>query len=186
MIYVFDETAGPKNTDHSISYLINYIHQSERVPSWIKRVHIFLDNTVSTNKNAYFMSWAMEHVQQQHLEYLRVSFMIAGHTKFDVDRAFSATAKAYNSSDVFTTQELADVMSQSPSITSFIDDGRLVKPWRDMLQPSIVNFRESGVYMILSLYVIQKLEMPQCLSESCAILEHNAPVLCMLEMPHLR
>lgn len=133
MLYVFDETAGPKNTDHSISYLIHYIHHSGHVPSWIKRVHIFLDNTGSTNKNAYFMSWAMEHVQQQYLEYLRVSFMIVGHTKFDVDRAFSATAKAYNSSDVFTTRELADIMSQSPSITSVVDNGKLVKPWRDKL-----------------------------------------------------
>ena len=77
------------------------------------------------------MSWAIEHVKQQQLEYLRVSFMIVGHTKFDVDRAFPATAKACNSFDVFTTQELADVMSQSPSITSPVDNGKLVKLWRD-------------------------------------------------------
>ena len=79
------------------------------------------------------MSWAMKHVQQQHLEYLRVSFMIVGHTKFDVDHAFSTIAKAYNSSNVFTTQELADIMSQSPSITSLVDNGKLVQPWRDKL-----------------------------------------------------
>ena len=41
------------------------------------------------------------------------SFLIAGHTKFDVDRMFSLTAKAYNASDVFDTQELLQVMCQT-------------------------------------------------------------------------
>lgn len=59
----------------------------------------FLD---STNKNVYRMSWVMEYVGQGFVDYFHMSFMIAGHTKFDVDRAFSATAKAYNAVDVFT------------------------------------------------------------------------------------
>ena len=139
MLYVFDETVGPKNTDHTISYLEHYIHVSGKVPNWVKRVHIFLDNTVSTNKNAYFMAWALENVQQSHLEYLRVSFLIAGHTKFDVDRVFSTTAKAYASADVFTTQELASVMSDSEAISSLIDNGSLVKPWREKLSDKYTN-----------------------------------------------
>ena len=64
MLYVFDETVGLKNTDHTISYLEHYIHVSGKVPNWVKRVHIFLDNTVRTNKNAYFMAWALENLQQ--------------------------------------------------------------------------------------------------------------------------
>ena len=48
----------------------------------------------------------MEMLQHDFIDYLRFSFLIAGHTKFDVDRMFSVTAKAYNASDVFNTQEL--------------------------------------------------------------------------------
>ena len=48
-IYIFDERLGPKNLDHTISYFHHYL---SNVPSWIKRVHIFLDNAGSTNKNA--------------------------------------------------------------------------------------------------------------------------------------
>ena len=59
--------------------------------------------------------------------------MIPGHTKFDVDRVFSITSKAYANSDVFTTAELATVMSESPEITAVVDDGKLVYPWRDRL-----------------------------------------------------
>ena len=127
-IYVFDETVGPKNTDHTISLLTHYI---SALPSWIKRIHVFLDNTGSTNKNAYFMGWAMEMVQQKLLGYLRISFLIAGHTKFDVDRLFSVTAKSYNSADVFNSQELAQVMSQSENITAVLENGRLIQNWRE-------------------------------------------------------
>ena len=42
----------------------------------------------------------MELVQQGVMDFIRVSFMVAGHTKFEPDRLFSMTAKAYASSDV--------------------------------------------------------------------------------------
>ena len=108
-IYVFDETVGPKNTDHMISYLVHHIMES--FPSWVRRIHIFLDNAGSTNKNCYMMSAAMELVQKQILDYVRVLFMIAGHTKFGPDRLFSKVATTYARSDVFTTQELVAVAS---------------------------------------------------------------------------
>jgi len=123
-IYVFDETVGPKNTVHTVSFLMQYIRYGKSLPSWVKRVHIFLDNTGSTNKNAYFMGWAMEMVQQKVLDYLRISFLIAGHTKFDVDRLFS---KSYNSADVFSTEELVTVMSWSENITAILEDGRSIQ-----------------------------------------------------------
>ena len=46
-VYLFGERVGPKNTDHTIlSYLTDYI---SKVPSSVRRVHVFLDNTASTN-----------------------------------------------------------------------------------------------------------------------------------------
>ena len=129
-LYIFDETVGPKNTDHTISLLMRYMN-GERLPSCVKRWHIFLDNTGSTNKNAYFMGWGMEMIQNGSIDYLRFSFLVAGHTKFDVDRIFSVTAKAYNASDVFNTQELLAVMSQSDKISGAIVDGDSILSWRD-------------------------------------------------------
>jgi len=46
--YIFDERLGPKNSDHTISYIHHYLSS---IPPWIKRVHIFLDNAGSTNIN---------------------------------------------------------------------------------------------------------------------------------------
>ena len=61
-------------------------------------------------------------VQHNILDYLRISFLIAGHTKFDVDRLFSITAESYNSVDVFNTKELAQVMAHSNNITAVLED----------------------------------------------------------------
>lgn len=128
MVYLFDERAGPKNTDHTISYLTDYI---SKLPEWIQRVHVFLDNTCSTNKNYYLMSWAFEMVQQQKLKFLRVSFLLAGHTKFSPDLLFSKVAQSYNRSDVFNTDELKDIISLYAEV--IVDDGTIVGDWREVV-----------------------------------------------------
>lgn len=40
-VYLFDETVGPKNTDHTVSYITDHL---ATLPDWIHRVHLFLDN----------------------------------------------------------------------------------------------------------------------------------------------
>ena len=127
-VYLFDERAGPKNTDHTISYLTDYI---SKLPEWIQRVHLFLDNTASTNKNYYLMSWAYEMVQQQRLQFFRVSFLLAGHTKFSPDLLFSKIAKSYNRSDIFNTDELKDIIACYAEV--IVDDGTIVGDWREVL-----------------------------------------------------
>ena len=54
---LFDERIGPKNTDHTVSYLTNFLSE---LPHLLRRVHLFLDNTCATNKNWYLMAWALE------------------------------------------------------------------------------------------------------------------------------
>lgn len=61
-----------------ITYLQHYVRESGKVPPWL---HLFLDNTGSTNKNCYFMGWMMELVTEGVIDYITVSFMLAGHTK---------------------------------------------------------------------------------------------------------
>ena len=126
-VYLFDERIGPKNTDHTISYTTQYI---SKLPDWVCRVHLFLDNTCSTNKNFYLMGWAWEMVQQKRLDLFRISFLIAGHTIFGPDLLFSKIAKTYNNRDVFSTTELKDeVIGQYADVT--LDDGAIVCVWRE-------------------------------------------------------
>jgi hypothetical protein len=101
------------------------------VPPWIKRLHNFLDNASSTNKNAYMIAWGLEMVQYKKFDFVRISFMIAGHTKFAPDLLFSKVSKSYSVSDIFTTSELCDIPESFASVV--VDDGHTVRKWRDAL-----------------------------------------------------
>ena len=116
-VYLIPETIGPKNTDHTLSYLTHYLHDSGAVPEWVTRVHIFMDNACSTNKNFYATAFCQELVQQGVLSLFRLSFMISGHTKFNVDRLFSKIEISYNRSDIFNVDDLAAVAGMHAHVT---------------------------------------------------------------------
>ena len=61
-----------------------------------------MDNTGSTNKNQFMMAATMEVVQQNIIDYFKISFMVAGRTKFAPDPLFSVTVWDFYSSDVFS------------------------------------------------------------------------------------
>jgi len=77
------------------------------------------------------MAWAMEMFQQGTLDFIRVSFMIPGHTKFVPDLLFSKISKTYNKSDVFTTVELQKVILLYAEVV--VDDGSIVSDWQNKL-----------------------------------------------------
>ena len=93
-VYIFNERISPKNMDHSVSYLTHYL--CNKVPPWVQRIHPYMDNACSKNKNYYSMGWVNELVQQVRFN---ISFLIVGHRKFAPDLLFS---KIFQRSDVFT------------------------------------------------------------------------------------
>lgn len=130
-VAIFDEQVGPKNSDHTVSILRHYIRNSGRVPNWIRRVCIFLDNATSTNKNRYVIGWAMELVQQKELDYIRIAFLITGHTKFAPDRVFASIGNSYIHSDVFNIEDLVSVASSF--CTAMEEKGETILHWREKL-----------------------------------------------------
>ena len=127
MVYLFDEHAGLKNTDHTISYLTDYI---SKLPGWIQCVHLFVDNTCSTNKNYYLMSWPLKWCIKGSYSFFRISFLLAGHTKFSPDLLFTKIA-VIQSKWCFHTNELKDIISDYAEV--IVDDGTLVCDWREIL-----------------------------------------------------
>ena len=70
-------------------------------------------------------------LQHGKLDFLRVSFLNAGHTKFSPDFVFAHAkiAKGYNRSDIFNTEELRDVIA--PHADVVIDRGEIIVcDWR--------------------------------------------------------
>ena len=64
-------------------------------------------------------------IQQRRLDFFRVSFLIAGHTKFSPDLLFSKIAKTYN------TELKDEVIAQYAYVT--LDDGSIVHAWRELV-----------------------------------------------------
>ena len=131
-ITIFDETVGPKNTDHTITFLSRYVDGIKLQFPWIKRICIFLDNAGSTNKNRFLFSWGMEVVSRHTLDHIRFCFLVAGHTKFAPDRLFSSIANQYNREDVFTAEELLQICQKFATVS--IEDGSGILDWRSALK----------------------------------------------------
>ena len=136
-VYLFSELIGPKNTDHTISHLLHYLKSTGKVPGWVRRVQVFMDNASSTNKNKYLMAATYEVVQQEILNFCRVSFMVAGHTKFAPDQMFAQIARAYYSSDIFNEKELCTVVGRHATV--IMDSGRIVHSWREVVSEKYSN-----------------------------------------------
>ena len=67
------------------------------------------------------MGCANEMVQQGKFDFICVSFLIAGHTKFVPDILFSKVAHTFSRSDTFTTTELAEIAMKYAYVV--IDEG---------------------------------------------------------------
>ena len=130
-ITICNETVGPKNIDHTISFLSQYMDKITSEFPWIKRICIFLDNAGNTNKNRFLFAWGMEVVGNRKVDHIRFCFLVAGHTKFAPDRLFSLVANQYNREDVFTAEELRLICQKFS--TSHIEDGSEILEWRSTL-----------------------------------------------------
>lgn len=138
-VAVFEEQIGPKNSDHTVSILQHYIRHRGEIPTWVRRLCIFLDNATSTNKNRYIVAWAMELVQQRELDYIRIAFLITGHTKFAPDRVFASIGSSYLHSDVFNIDELVAV-AHNFSVAE-IETGENILHWREKLEEKYTELR---------------------------------------------
>ena len=66
-------------------------------------------------------------VGQKRLDFIRISFLIAGHTKFSPDLVFAKIAQTYNRSDVFCTEDLKQVIAAHAEVV--VDEGEIVHDW---------------------------------------------------------
>ena len=116
-VWIFNETVGPKNTDHTIAFLSQYLGKVTSEFPWIRRVCIFVDNAGSTNKSRYLFSWAMELVEKRSSDHCQFCFLVAGYTKFAPDRHFTLTGNTYNRADIFNEEELLQLCQKFSTVS---------------------------------------------------------------------
>ena len=71
-------------------------------------------------------AFCQELVSQKIFSFFRLSFMIAGHTKFNVDRLFSKIAMTYNRSYVFNVNDLVAIVGLHAHVVTDVE-GQTVK-----------------------------------------------------------
>ena len=93
------------------------------------------------------MSASLEVVEQRVFQYLCVSFMVSGHTKFAPD-LFGKIAKAFYAADVFNVIELEQLVQQFAVV--ILDSGGIVRTWRERRsERNTPTYQEFGTYMTL-------------------------------------
>lgn len=145
-VYVLDERAGgPKNADITISLVDHYLHQN--IPSWARHICLFMDNG-ATNKNQFMIQWAMELVERNDYDSIRICFFVPGHGKNDADRLFSRISHAFDHNDVFATNHLVTLIQDTvgPTGTCIHADNRDIVNWKYLLATKYVPFKDIKSY----------------------------------------
>ena len=89
--------------------------------------------------------YCLELVQQGIISNFRLSFTIAGHTKFNANRLLSKIAISYDWSHIFNIDDLATVADMHAHVI-IDEDGNTVRKWKEKLDKSSLN--SLGVHML--------------------------------------
>ena len=145
-VYVLDERAGgAKNADITISSIDHYIHQ--QIPSWARHLCLFMDNG-ATNKNQFMIQWAMELVERNEYDTIRMCFFVPGHGKNDADRLFSRISHAFHNNDVFVTEHLLKLIRDTLSLSDrcIHATSRDIVNWKGLLAQKYTSLKEITRY----------------------------------------
>jgi len=145
-VYVLDERAGgAKNADITISMIDHFLNN--HIPSWARHICLFMDNG-ATNKNQFMIQWAMELIDRNDYDSIRICFFVPGHGKNDADRLFSRISHAYNHNDVFVTDHLVALIQDTIGSTGkCIHAGnRDIINWKHLLAKKYAPFKDIKNY----------------------------------------
>ncbi|XP_077978334.1 uncharacterized protein LOC144433833 [Glandiceps talaboti] len=80
--------------------------------SWTTKAMVFMDNAPSTNKNTWLVCWIKEMMERHEtLQYIRICFLLAGHSKFMPDWIFACMSSSMKKCDIFNTHDIETVAS---------------------------------------------------------------------------
>ena len=107
-----------------------------------QKILLHADNCVGQNKNNILMQYLMWRIMSGRSEYIEISFMLVGHTKFAPDIFFGLIKKGYKHTFVSTLEEVQDVVRKSmltgkniSQLTKSVDGTRFVfwYDWKSFL-----------------------------------------------------
>ena len=117
---------------------------------FIRTVHYNIDNCTGTNKSQFMFGALALLALEGALDAICIEFMVVGHTKMELDKAFSKSGSAFRRSDVFNLGMLVELFE--PYFTVHAYDGAFLKHYRDT---TVGLFSEiKGILSWRSFYIV--------------------------------
>jgi len=122
--YIYMESEGGKGSDNVVSMVLHHIKTIQTRRS--KHLILWADNCGGQNKNSTMIHTLLELVKNGQFDVVELKFQIKGHTRNSVDRGFSYTKREYLSSDVYSLECFANIISRAA--VNSLTDGRKCIP----------------------------------------------------------
>ncbi|ETL50720.1 hypothetical protein L916_00072 [Phytophthora nicotianae] len=117
-IQLLESVAG-KGTDEVNSMLYHFI-QRIVLANDHRKLSIYADNCCGQNKNNFVIKMLLASAQTGELDVVELKFFVKGHTKNAVDRGFSLMRKKFAKEDVWTADQLLEVINDSLSSSALV------------------------------------------------------------------
>jgi len=94
------------------------------------------------------IQWAMELIERNDYDTIRMCFFVPGHGKNDADRLFSRISHAYHNNDVFVTEHLLELIRDTlgPSDRCIHATSRDIVNWKGLLAKKHTPLKEITSY----------------------------------------
>lgn len=109
--YLIDEADFPGKTANTVISLLDHFFAHHSLVE--KTAYLTADNCVAQNKNNAMIQYLMYRVLIGLHDRIELSFLVVGHTKFSPDGYFGLIRKRYRRSNIYTYDNLVDVIEQS-------------------------------------------------------------------------
>lgn len=109
--YLIDEADFVDKSSNTVISLLDHFFKNYGLGE--KYVYLTADNCVGQNKNNAVLQYLLYRTLVGLHDKIRLSFMIVGHTKFAPDGYFGLIKKRYRRSNVYTYEQLANVIERS-------------------------------------------------------------------------
>ncbi|KAE9235276.1 hypothetical protein PF002_g11589 [Phytophthora fragariae] len=150
--YVYEESVAGKGTDEVNSMLFHFI-QKIVVANGHQKLTIYADNCGGQNKNNFVVKMLLGLAQMEELETIDLKFFIKGHTKNAVDRGFGHIRKKFAREDVWTIDQLLEVMNaaSSSALVHVPKENSVMKVFRTAVQEAYKDMKSVQSYQIFGM-----------------------------------
>ena len=132
--FLYSEETGKKGADNVCSSLFKWLTDK----GWLKNtcggaLYVIADNCTGQNKNQTVIRFLLWLVESGYFKKACLSFLVRGHTKNACDRSFNLMKKRFHKQDIYTYDQLLEVLGQHKQVTMVDVESNDFEAWGEYL-----------------------------------------------------